>query len=144
MAIGPQQAEDLLQIEQFTSSDYNVRTLMNGEVVSFMGFDFHVSNLLTYMNTAGDGTNLDWTEDTTYGYHVPVDTDSTDVRACFAWAKDMVCVATNKSYKVRAEELQDYNYNFGIYCRWGLGSMRHEEKGVVHIPCVTNTDFGPE
>lgn len=136
IAVTGGQLDDLLGSLQVTSSDYNsVKTLVNGDVDSFMGFTFHRSELLPFMNSAGDNANLDWIEDTTYGYRKADDVDSTDVRACFAWAEDMVCVGTNKSYKLRAEELQEYNYNFGIFAEWGIGSMRQEEKGVVALPC---------
>ena len=136
MAIAPQQLDDLLGTTEVTSIDYNsVRALVNGDVDTFLGIKFHKTNLLPYMNTAGNAANLDWAENSTYGYIAPTDTDTTDVRCPFLWAQNMVCVGYNTNYKFRAEELQEYNYNFGLFAEWGVGSMRQEEVGVVAVPC---------
>ena len=48
IAVGPKQISDLLGTTQVTSSDFNtVKALANGEVNSFLGFNFTVSNRLS-------------------------------------------------------------------------------------------------
>lgn len=119
-----------------TSSDFaQVKALVNGEIDYFMGYKFHRTELLPYFTTTAlTGVTLDWLEDPTYGYVKPVNPGD-DHRACFAWAQDTVCVGTNQRYKFRAEELAEYNYNFGLFAEWSIGGMRQEEKTVVAIAC---------
>ena len=46
--VGPIQISDLLAVTQATSSDYaSVKALVNGEIDTFMGFKFVVSNRLS-------------------------------------------------------------------------------------------------
>jgi len=50
--LAPNQQTALLNISQVTDSDFNsVRTLVNGTVTSFLGFQFHYTNLLPVSGT---------------------------------------------------------------------------------------------
>jgi hypothetical protein len=53
--VSPKQITDLLGTTEVTSSDFNtVKALANGEVNSFLGFNFIVSNRLALSSTTRD------------------------------------------------------------------------------------------
>ena len=109
---GATQIEDLLNTTEVKNSDYNtVKALAMGQVDSFLGFKFIMSNRL----------NLD----STY----------TDDRLCFAFTEDAIKLAIGKDVSARIDERADKSYSTQVYYCMSIGATRMEEEKVVQIPC---------
>ena len=109
---GPQQVADLLAVTQVTSSDFNtVKALAQGDVNSFLGFEFIMSTRLNF-----DATN-------------------TDDRLIFAYTEDAIKLAIGSDIKAQISERADKSYSTQVYYAMSLGAVRMEEKAVVQIPC---------
>lgn len=106
----PKQISDLLNNTTVTSSDYNtVKALAMGEINTFVGFNFHVSNRL---NTDGNGD-----------------------RQVIAFAGDGIKLAVGKEPAARIDERADKSYATQIYYCQSIGATRMEESKVVEIAC---------
>jgi hypothetical protein len=111
MVIGPKQLQDLLESTTITSSDYNtVKALVQGELNTFMGFNFITSTRLAHDS-------------------------GTDVRTCFAYAVDGITLAVAKDLTVRIDERPDKGYAVQVYACMSIGATRMEEEKVVQISC---------
>ena len=111
MVVGPKQIQDLLATTQITSSDFNtVKALVQGDVDTFMGFQFITSTRLAHNS-------------------------GTDVRTCFAYAVDGITLAVAKDLTVRIDERPDKGYATQVYACMSIGSTRMEEEKVVEISC---------
>ena len=109
---GPQQISDLLGTTSVTSADFNtVRALSTGEVNSFLGFEFIMSNRL------------------------PLDATNTDDRLVFAYTEDAIKLAIGKDIKANISERADKSYSTQVYYCMDLGAVRMEEKAIFQIPC---------
>jgi len=109
---GPKQISDLLGTTQVTSSDFNtVKALAQGQVDSFLGFKFIVSNRLAF-----DATN-------------------TDDRLAYAFTQDAIKLAIGKDVMARIDERADKSYSTQVYYCMSLGATRMEEEKVVQIAC---------
>ena len=109
--VSPEQIEDLLNITSVTSADFNtVRALVQGEVDTFVGFKFIVSNRL---NTDSDGN-----------------------RQVIAFAGDGIKLAVGKDVTGRIDERSDKSYSTQIYYCMDIGATRMEEEKVVEIACT--------
>ncbi len=112
IVVGPQQIADLLAITQVTSADFNtVKALAQGEINSFLGFEFITSTRLNM--------------DTTY---------TTD-RLVFAYTEDAIKLAIGKDISAKISERADKSYSTQVYYAMSLGAVRMEEKAVFQIPC---------
>jgi len=108
----PQQIADLLAITSVTSSDFNtVKALAQGDVSSFLGFEFIVSNRLKL-----DATNA-------------------DDRLIFAYTEDAIKLGIGSDIKANITERADKSYSTQVYYAMSLGAVRMEEKKVFQIPC---------
>jgi len=106
----PKQISDLLNNTTVTSSDYNtVKALAMGEINTFVGFNFHVSNRLN--------------------------TDSSGDRQVIAFASDGIKLAVGKEPAARIDERADKSYATQIYYCQSIGATRMEESKVVEIAC---------
>ena len=115
IAVGPKQIEDLLGTTQVTSSDFNtVKALAQGDVNSFLGFEFIMTNRL--------------------------DVDSNDIRSCFAWAEDGLTLGIGKDVSARIDERNDKGYATQVYYCMDIGAVRMEESKVVKIFCDETPD----
>ena len=111
MGVGPKQIQDLLATTQITSSDFNtIKALVQGDVDTFMGFQFITSTRLAHNS-------------------------GTDVRTCFAYAVDGITLAVAKDLTVRIDERPDKGYAVQVYACMSIGSTRMEEEKVVEISC---------
>ena len=109
IAVSPDQIEALLNTTTVTSSDFNtVKALVQGEINTFLGFQFHVSNRLT---------------------------KSGNDRTCFAWAQDGIKLAVGKDVTSRIDERADKSYSTQVYYCASFGATRMEEDKVVSIIC---------
>ena len=112
LVCGPQQVADLLAVTQVTSSDFNtVKALAQGDINSFLGFEFIMSNRL------------------------PLDATNTDDRLVFAYTEDAIKLAVGKDIKANISERADKSYSTQVYYCMDLGAVRMEEKAVFQIPC---------
>jgi hypothetical protein len=111
IAVSPKQISDLLNNTTVTSSDFNtVKALAMGEINSFVGFNFIVTNRLGL--------------------------DSSNNRRVFAWAMDGIKAAIGKEPTARIDERADKSYATQIYYCMTLGATRMEEKKVVEVLCA--------
>ena len=107
IAVGPKQISDLLVTTQVTSSDFNtVKALANGEVNSFLGFNFIVSNRLS---KAGN------------------------LRSNLVWCMDGIKLAVGQDLISRIDERADKGYATQVYNCMSIGATRMEEEKVVTI-----------
>ena len=112
LVCGPQQVADLLAVTQVTSSDFNtVKALAQGDINSFLGFEFIMSNRL------------------------PLDATNTDDRLVFAYTEDAIKLAIGKDIKANISERADKSYSTQVYYCMDLGAVRMEEKAIFQIPC---------
>jgi hypothetical protein len=92
-----------------TSSDFNtVKALAQGEINTFVGFNFIVSNRLT-----DDGTS----------------------RQVIAFASDGIKLAMGKEPSAKIDERADKSYATQVYYCQTIGATRMEEEKVVEIAC---------
>ena len=109
IVVSPEQIEDLLNNTTVTSQNYNtVRSLVQGEVSTFVGFQFITSNRLN-----DDGTS----------------------RLCFAFAQDGMKLAIGKDGTARIDERSDKSYSTQVFYCSVFGATRMEEEKVVQIAC---------
>jgi hypothetical protein len=106
-AVSPKQITDLLGTTEVTSSDFNtVKALANGEVNSFLGFNFIVSNRLDITSSK---------------------------RLCLVWAMDGCKMAIGQDLMTRIDERADKGYAHQVYVCQSIGATRMEEEKVVTI-----------
>jgi hypothetical protein len=109
---GPTQISDLLNTTEVKSSDYNtVKALAMGQLDSFLGFKFIMSNRLKF-----DATN-------------------TDDRLVYAFTQDAIKLAIGQDVVARIDERADKSYSTQVYYSMSIGATRMEEEKVVQIPC---------
>lgn len=109
IAVGPDQIEALLNSTTVTSSDFNtIKALVQGEINTFLGFQFHVTTRLA---------------------------KSGNIRTCFAWAEDGIKLAVGKDVMSRIDERSDKSYSTQVYYCATFGATRMEEEKVVQIDC---------
>jgi hypothetical protein len=109
--ISPAMLEQLLKqstTPNVTSSDYAaVKALVNGEINSFLGFQFHRTTRLP----------------------VP----ATNQRYGFAWHKNSVGVAMGKDITTKIGERSDKSYSVQVYVCGTYGATRIQGEGVVRF-----------
>lgn len=111
IAVSPKQISNLLNNTTVTSSDYNtVKALAMGEINSFVGFNFIVTNRLGV--------------------------DGASARRVIAWAMDGLKLAIGREPTARIDERADKSYATQIYYAMTLGATRMEEKKVVEVLCA--------
>ena len=107
LVVGPKQISDLLGTTQVTSSDFNtVKALANGEINSFLGFNFITSNRLSIASSK---------------------------RLCLAFAMDGVKLALGQDIMTRIDERSDKGYATQVYVCMTMGATRMEEEEVVTV-----------
>lgn len=105
--INPYGLQQLLGTTQITSSDYNsVKALVRGDIDTFLGFKFIVSNQLS---TSGTTTT------------------------CFALQRYGFCLAMGAEPMVRTDERTDLSYSWQVYYELNIGGVRLEEARVVKV-----------
>jgi len=110
IVVSPKQISDLLNNTTVTSSDFNtVKALAQGELNTFVGFNFIVSNRLN--------------------------TDSNSDRQVIAFASDGIKLAVGKEPAARIDERADKSYSTQVYYCQSIGATRMEESKVVEIAC---------
>ncbi len=109
--IGPSQLDQVLNTTQATSSDYNaVKALVRGEIDTWMGFKWVMSN-----NLSTNGT----------------------ITSCFFMQRYALCLAMGAQPMVRTDERNDLSYSWQVYYELNIGSVRLEEARVVQMDCTS-------
>ena len=104
------QIQSLLRTTEVTSSDYNtVRALVNGEINSFMGFNFVRTERL------------------------PVSSDG--VRDCLIYPKSAITLAMGTDINVDVGTRRDKRNNTQIYVCASFGAVRMWEEKVLIVQC---------
>ena len=108
IVVSPAEIADLLNNTTVTSSDFNtIKALVQGEIDSFMGFKFHVSNRL-------------------------VDNGASNTQ-CIAFAEDGILLGIGKDVTARIDERADKSYATQVYYCQTIGATRMEEAKVVSV-----------
>jgi len=108
--VSPRQISDLLNITEVTSADFNtVKALANGEINTYLGFNFIVSNRLALSSTT---------------------------RSCIAFAQDGIALGIGKDVNARIDERADKSYATQVYYCMSIGATRMEEAKVVEVQCT--------
>ena len=101
--VSPREIQIMLDITEVGSADYNtVKTLTQGKVDSFMGFNWVWSNRL------------------------PLDAASSATTRTFAWAEDGLILGTAENITSRITERDDKNYSIQVYSEMSAGAIRLE------------------
>lgn len=107
--ISPAQIQSLLRTTEVTNSDYNtVKALVAGEIDTFMGFKFIMSNRLSVASS---------------------------VRSCLFWAKQGMLLAVASEIIVDVGPRRDKRNSIQIYVSASFGSSRMWEEKVVTVAC---------
>ncbi len=110
IAVTAVQLDELLGTTEVTSSDYNtVKTLVSGEIDTFLGFKFIQCERLG--------------------------TDGSGDRRCIAWAKSGLHLGMWNDINTKISERPDKSYATQVYVKGTFGATRTEEKKVVEIIC---------
>jgi len=105
--VGPRQITNLLGTTEVTSSDFNtIKALANGEINSFLGFNFITSNRLSIASSK---------------------------RLCLAFASDGIKLAVGQDLMTRIDERSDKGYATQVYVCGSFSATRMEEEKVVTI-----------
>jgi len=108
--VNPIAIEDLLATTEATSSDYNaVKALVRGEIDTWMGFKWIMSNQLT-----ASGTQT----------------------TCLAFQRYGICAALGSQPLVRTDERKDLSYSWQVYYEINIGTVRLEEARVVKVDVI--------
>jgi len=123
---------ELYQDERFINSSYYQFAKANEgqSVISFMDVTIVVMNNTPWLNTAGTGASTDW--DTSGN---AVDTDSTDIRACFAFMPDAAMLEISPDIESAIAPDITRGNNPLAYLKMGVGAVRMEEAKVWLVPC---------
>jgi ABC-type Fe3+ transport system substrate-binding protein len=106
-AISANGVGDLLNTTEVKSSDYNtVKALAQGQIDSFLGFKFIMSNRLPKTG---------------------------NIRTMFCWAEGGVLLGVGTESQARITERADKNYAMQVYNAMSIGATRMEEAKVVWV-----------
>jgi len=112
IVVSPTQISDLLETTELTSADFNtVRALVGGQIDTFMGLKFIISNRLP-ANATADG------------------------RRVFAWAMNGMLLAIAQDMETRIEQRADKSFANQVYLSLGIGTTRMQEEKIVEIDCI--------
>lgn len=101
--VTPKDLEDMLNITEIGSADYNtVKTLVQGKVDTFAGFDFFWSTRL------------------------PSDPATENSKRSFAWAQDGIILASIGDISTRMEEAERLDFAWVLFSKMDLGAVRME------------------
>lgn len=107
IVVGAKGLGDLLDLEKLTSSDYaTVKALVNGEINTFLGFNFIRSERLSL---------------------------ASNVRTNLAWQRDSMLLAIGADIIVDIGPRRDKNMAVQVYLGMSIGAVRMDEDGVVEI-----------
>jgi hypothetical protein len=110
MIVTANQVQSLLRTTEVTSGDYNtVKALVQGEINSFMGFNFIRTELLPF--------------------------SAANIRDCLAWSRSGMLLAMGKDITTEVDRLPTKRYSVQVYASASFGSVRMWEEKVLRIKC---------
>ncbi len=113
IAIHASQLRSLLKVNQVTSSDFaTVKALVNGEINTYLGFNFHVFGTLSTGGLPKTGAN----------------------RTCFAWKEDAIGMVYNISPNVHIFPLNDDLF-VNTVSELSAGASAILNEGIIKIVC---------
>lgn len=125
------QIESLLGQTEVTSSDFNsVKALAQGDVNSFIGFEFI---RLERLNTVASGAA--WATASTSTGAVGSGSSTVGHRRCFAFTQAGILLALGEDMVSKISERDDKSYSTQVYARMSIGGTRMEEEQVVEVQC---------
>lgn len=125
---GAKEIRALLTETEITSADFNtIKALVNGEVNSFMGFNFIRIERLPF-TTAAQVFDAATGEVGVGGDSIPVGS-----KRCFAYAADGILAGIGANPTARVSERPDKHYANQVYFSMSLGAMRMEEVKVIEF-----------
>jgi hypothetical protein len=134
LAVSPRALQNLLTNTTVASIDYNnVKSLVNGDLNTFFGFEIIKSNQLPFVDdtvATNEVANLDWS-DTTDLPEAAAGTAS--LRGCVAYTRSAVRQVTNPQIMTEISKRDDKRFNYYAYSCMRTGAVRMEEKKVVQI-----------
>jgi hypothetical protein len=125
---GASEIRAMLQETEITNSDFNtVKALVNGEVNSFMGFNFHRIERLPFTTApiAFDAA--------TGNVGVGGDAIPAGSKRCFAFCGSGLVMGIGANPTARVTERPDKHYANQVYYSMSLGAMRMEEVKVIEF-----------
>lgn len=108
---GPEQFEDLMNIDEVVNNDYNQKALQDGKVVYFLGFNWIPTNRLGVGAAAGQRRNI-------------------------AWAKSGVGFLLRESMDVQINKRADLSNIWQVSITIDCGGIRTEDGKVLAVDCV--------
>lgn len=103
------QVQSMLRTTEATSADFNtVKALVNGELNSFMGFEFIRTERLAVASS---------------------------VRKCIAYPRSALILATGNEVRVRVSERNDKRHSTQVYVSMDIGAVRTWEEKLIEISC---------
>ena len=110
LVVAQQQITALLRDDEVTSADFNtVRALVNGEINTYMGFQFHRTQRLV--------------------------TDANNIRTCLAYPSSGIMLGIGQDITARITERADKSFSTYVFYSMSIGATRTEEEKVVEILC---------
>lgn len=135
------QWNDVMQDDKFINFDYTKMGQIDKSkpcrIEGYMGCNWVISNIVPYVNTAGTGFNIADTDINTSAGKWN-DTDSTEVRAVYAFVQDALLLEINPDITTEIDKRSDKGFNWYAYLKMDLGAVRMEEEKVIAIPCDEN------
>ena len=128
IVLGAKEIRALLNETELTNSDYAaVKALVNGEVNTFMGFNFIRIERLPF-TTAAQAFDASTGEVGVGGDSIPVGS-----KRCFAFCDSGLLMGIGANPTARVSERPDKHYANQIYFSMTLGAMRMEEVKVIEF-----------
>ena len=135
LAVSPKALQDLLTDTTAASIDYNnVKSLVNGDMNTFFGFEIIKSNQLPFLDdtvAANAAANLSWGATTDLPEAAAAGT--ANVRGCVAYTRSAVRQVTNPQIMTEISKRDDKRFNYYAYSCMRTGAVRMEEKKVVQL-----------
>lgn len=117
IAVNAAQVASLLKTTKATSADYStVKALVKGEIDTFMGFKFVMTNRIT--------------------------TDANSDDNCPFWARDGLLLAIGRDISADVGPRRDKNNATQVLCKMSIGATRMQEDKVGYIECDVSTGPG--
>lgn len=109
--VGPNQLDQILGTTEATSADYAaVKALIRGEIDTWLGFKWIMSNSLSSSGT---------------------------ITSCFFSQRYALALAMASEPLVRTDERTDLSYSWQVYYELNIGAVRLEEARVVQMDCTS-------
>jgi hypothetical protein len=139
MVVNASMLESLLAFEETTSSDYNsIKALVQGDINTFMGFEFIRTELLPTADEAELYITEAGANDVGRGYADDGEISDADAskipgsaRVGFAWAQDGCLLATGQDITGEIARRADKSFATQVYAKMSIGAVRMEEAKVV-------------